>query len=260
MRKNSSGLSLSLPISSVRYSFKLFCRAERLLGRVNFNLREKLIVRNRTEETEIQSNSQSETYQDFFAYQMGECSGLNTYLEIGAGHPRLGSNTYLLESHGWHGISVEIDPELVALFQSERKNKIHLADAIDFDYLNSLKGIAREGCVGYLQIDIDPSIQSLRTLMNIPFDSYKFASITFEHDVYRSSRKIRKEQRRYLQSFGYFLLAKDVRFNAIFSYEDWWVHPDLVDLTQLANFKSSHTHPFKMKWVVLTKKTIRRKT
>jgi len=251
MRKILTELSFSKYSTSVRYSFKLFSRAERLLEGINFNLREKLVVRNRNEVPGIQGESQAETYQDIFAYQMGEFSSLDTYLEIGAGHPKLGSNTYLLESYGWRGISVEIDPALVALFQSERKNKIHLANAIGFDYLNALNEIARDGFIGYLQIDIDPSIQSLKTLMNIPFDSYKFAAITFEHDVYRSSRSIKKAQRRYLQSFGYVLLAKDVKFNAIFSYEDWWVHPDLVDLNLLSNFQSSRKHPFRMNWTVI---------
>jgi hypothetical protein len=234
--------------SSVRISFKIFSRIEQLLRRLNFNLREKLKVQNRNEVTGVQRESRSETYQDFFAYQMGKFSNLNTYLEIGAGHPSIGNNTYLLERQGWRGISVEIESSLVELFQSERKNKIYLADAIGFDYLNALDEIAQDGFIGYLQIDIDPSIQSLRTLMNIPFDSYKFASITFEHDIYRSSRRIRKAQRRYLQSFGYVLIAKDVKFNEIFSYEDWWVHPDLVDLNILTNFRSSRIHPFRMNW------------
>lgn len=241
-------LSISRYSSSVRYSFKLFSRAERLLARFNFNLRENLVLRKRNEVSGIQNESQSETYQDIFAYKMGGFASLNTYLEIGAGHPKLGNNTYLLEGKGWQGISVEIDPALVSLFQSERKNKIYLANAIGFNYLNALREISPDGYIGYLQIDIDPSIQSLRTLMDIPFDSYKFAAITFEHDVYRSSKRIRKAQRRYLQSFGYVLLAKDVKFNAIFSYEDWWVHPDLVDLNLLSNFQSSRLHPFRMNW------------
>jgi len=253
MRNIMTESNIARNASSVRFSFKIFSRIEQLLKRLDFNLREKLKVQNRNEVTGVQRESKSETYQDFFAYQMGKLSKLNTYLEIGAGHPSIGNNTYLLERHGWRGISIEIESSLVELFQSERKNQIHLADAISFDYLKALKEINQKGSVGYLQIDIDPSLQSLRTLMKIPFDSYKFASITFEHDVYRSTRKIRKAQRRYLQSFGYVLLAKDVKFNKIFSYEDWWIHPDLIDLALLSDFRSSHEHPFEMKWSVLDK-------
>ena len=68
-------------------------------------------------------------------------------------------------------------------------------------------------------------------------DDYKFAVITMEHDVYTglsNSVKTRYESRKILEGRGYYCVFKDILDTpsvcANSPYEDWWVHPDLVDM------------------------------
>jgi hypothetical protein len=193
-------------------------------------------------------SSYSESLQDKFALAVGKKAGLKTYIEIGSGHPFKGNNSYQLEKSGWKGISIELDPDLVSAFKELRQNPVYCADGTSFDYSEKINELNFGTHIGYLQVDIDPSAQSLLTLLKIPFISHKFASITFEHDSYRSSSKIRRLERQFLKSYGYVLIASNVKVNRIFAYEDWWVHPDLVDLTEIEHFKSKNKHPFKMNW------------
>ena len=81
----------------------------------------------------------------------------------------------------------------------------------------------------YLQIDVDPPEISYEVLLQIPFWKQRFRVITFEHDHYADdSETIREKSRKYLKSFGYELIVNDVAVDEYSSYEDWWVHPDLV--------------------------------
>ena len=237
-------LNLSSQPETTRLSFRLFSRLERILLALNLNLREKISVENNSYVTE----TYSESLQDKFALKIGNFSGLNTYIEIGSGHPVNGNNTYLLEQKKWKGFSIELDPELVSVFVDLRKNPVYCEDGTKFNYLSKINDLNFGSHIGYLQVDIDPSVQSLKTLLSIPFATHKFAAITFEHDVYRSDSKIRKLQRQYLLSFGYILIASNVKVNKFFAYEDWWVHPNLVNLTDINYFKSRNQHPLKMKW------------
>ena len=61
----------------------------------------------------------------------------------------------------------------------------------------------------------------------IPFDSYKFAVITFEHDDYSDvNNYVKFESRTFLESKGYVLVVPNVANNNYCPYEDWWVHKD----------------------------------
>jgi hypothetical protein len=237
-------LKISSQPEKTRLSFRLFSRLERLLFAVNFNLRKKISLADLSQGT----GTFSESLQDKFALKIGNLSGLNTYIEIGAGHPVKGNNTFLLEQKGWKGFSIELDPELVNVFANLRKNPVYSDDGTEFDYLAAINDLNLGLNISYLQVDIDPSVQSLKTLLKIPFDAHKFAAITFEHDAYRSDSKIRELQRKYLLGFGYVLIASNVKVNRFFAYEDWWVHPDLINLAEIEYFKSHNKHPFKMTW------------
>ena len=82
----------------------------------------------------------------------------------------------------------------------------------------------------YLQVDCDPPTISYEVLQKIPFHTHKFAVITFEHDYYADpTQSIRDKSRKYLESFGYKLVVSNIAPDQYSSYEDWWVHPDLVD-------------------------------
>lgn len=231
-----------------RFIFRLFCKGEKWLKTINFDIKKFISVKGEIDSHIIGVNSFSETYQDYFAYAVGRSAGLNTYLEIGAGHPILGNNTYMLEKIGWTGVSIELDNSLAKEFKACRRNEIHCVDALKVDYGVLLGALTDQREIAYLQIDIDPSIQSLETLRKIPFDEYRFAGITFEHDRYRSSKEIRESQRTLLRSHGYLLIAGNVKSNRFFSYEDWWVHPEIVDATAWKAFQTNFKHPKYMAW------------
>jgi len=93
--------------------------------------------------------------------------------------------------------------------------------------------------IDYLQIDIDPANTSYNVLLSIPFWKNKFRVITFEHDFYtREFDDIRDKSRKYLKSFGYELIVSNISPNNNNPYEDWWIHPELVDAKIVDNLKS----------------------
>ena len=164
----------------------------------------------------------SELCQDMFVLTMLNGKRDGVFLEIGCGDPVNGSNTKLLEELGWTGLSIDVNHDLVEKFRGIRTCKFLEVDATRFDL-----GVLT-GDYDYLQIDIEPPLGSLQTLLRLPFDRHRFAVVTFEHDAYRSLG-IRDRSRAYLRSHGYVLVVGDVAINKYESCEDWWVHPELVD-------------------------------
>jgi tetratricopeptide (TPR) repeat protein len=172
--------------------------------------------------SEIKRNY-SQVFQDMFVLTMLDGKRNGKYLEIGCGDPFYGNNTALLEEQfGWDGISIDLNTDK---FSKERKGTIITGDATKVDYQSIL-----EGDYDYLQIDTDPAEVSLKVLLAIPFESHKFAVITFEHDNYADEKSgIRERSRQYLRSHGYILVVPDIAPDKFNSYEDWWVHRELVD-------------------------------
>lgn len=177
----------------------------------------------------------SQAYQDMFVLTALDGKRNGTYLEIGSEEPKYKSNTYLLESKfDWNGISVEIDEPEVARFRAERSNAVICADATKLDYTTLLKKANFPAHIDYLQIDTEPSSTSFEVLLTIPFEKYKFAVVTFEHDhAVDFSRTYRDKSRRYLRSLGYELVVPDAGPTDWYSFEDWWVEPTLVDMNRL---------------------------
>lgn len=181
----------------------------------------------------------SQAYQDMFVLSMLDGKENGTYLEIGSGHPISGSNSYLLEKvFKWKGLS--IDKEVDDVFYNERINLILMADALDIDYSSTLPSFfLKDTYIDYLQIDCDPPKQSYEILKKIPFHLYKFAVITFEHDHYCDPDKIyRSLSRDFLHSVGYEMVVGNIGVNSFSPFEDWWVHPDLIDYDILNKFKN----------------------
>ena len=163
----------------------------------------------------------SQCFQDLFVLSMknGE---KGTYLEIGCADPYYGNNTALLEQLGWSGISLDIDHQWGQKW-SEKGRKCQIANALEYDY--NLPDL-----VDYLQIDCDPPSVSFEVLKRIPFHTTEFRVITFEHDHYTDETKsIRDKSRKYLKSYGYELVVSNISPDDYSPYEDWWVHPDLID-------------------------------
>jgi|LakMenE18May11ns_1017448.scaffolds.fasta_scaffold9959261_27 FkbM family methyltransferase len=173
----------------------------------------------------------SQVYQDMFVLSMLKGKKNGTYLEVGSCHPFDGSNTALLETKfKWSGVSIEFKEDLVNSHNSQRLPTAICADALKIDYRSLLKEKFSTKTIDYLQLDIEPAKNTYEVLLKIPFDEYKFAVITYEHDHYvDATKKCREKSREYLQSNGYILVVSDISSDGVCSYEDWWVHPDLVD-------------------------------
>lgn len=177
----------------------------------------------------------SQCYQDLFVLTILNGKRGGSFLEIGGGDPFYGNNTALLEKEfDWVGTSIDIDPNLTKVFSEKRPTKVITADATKLDYTRIIQG---DKC-DYLQIDCDPAIISYNVLLKIPFETHKFAVITFEHDFYTDENSgVKEKSREYLKSFGYELVVSNIAPDKFNSYEDWWVHPDLVERSIIEKMK-----------------------
>jgi tetratricopeptide (TPR) repeat protein len=177
----------------------------------------------------------AQSYQDIFVLMATNGKKLGTYLEIGSDDPYINSNTALLETKfGWQGISIDIKSDAVENFKNQRKNPVYCIDARYVNYTDLLKQSNFPQVIDYLQVDCEPPEVTFEILKKLPFDQYKFSIITFEHDAYKGDVSVRDQSREFLKSKGYELIVSDLAFTKKYSYEDWWVHPDLISLDHRA--------------------------
>lgn len=180
----------------------------------------------------------AEAYQDMFVLTMHNGKKNGTYVEIGSGHPTYGNNSYLLEKDfGWRGVSLDISEEFVAAHNTERKHTCLLRDATTVNYDRFLNGLDMPTTIDYLQIDVDPADISYKVLLSMPLEKYKFGVITFEHDHYADPKSdVRSKSRKYLESYGYKLVAPNISPDDNRPYEDWYIHPELIDTSKIELF------------------------
>ena len=173
----------------------------------------------------------AESFQDMFVLAAHNGKTQGTYLEIGSCSPFYGNNTALLETQfGWTGVSIDIDEHFVEVFNNQRNNPCLKRDAVNVDYEKFLAGMGLPEHIDYLQIDCDPPSVTYQVLLTIPLEKIKFGAITFEHDYFADEeKKYRELSRKYLKSYGYVCVAGDIAPDEHRSYEDWWVHPNLID-------------------------------
>lgn len=199
----------------------------------------------------------SQVYQDMFVLSMLNGKRNGTYLEIGSCDAYHNNNTALLEQNfDWTGTGIEIDAKYIPMHVASRKNKVLCCDATKVNYDVILSEIAVDGVVDYLQLDCEPAKSTFEALLAIPFDKYKFAVITYEHDYYVDiTRTYRTKSRNYLKSLGYVLVANDISADGISNFEDWWVHPELVDATILEKMTDVSTGIKHVEKYMLSEKT-----
>lgn len=174
----------------------------------------------------------SEVGQDQFVLNMLKGKSQGVYVEIGAWHPWVLSNTYLLEKHyGWTGVSFEIVQDRVEKFNLNRTNKCYSGDATVFDYESLFDSMNFPKQIDYLQVDIEPAEQSLMALCALPLEKYRFSTITFEHDLYVDSNNmiLKNKQKEILYDLGYVLFKENVGEpkNGL-PFEDWWIDPTVI--------------------------------
>jgi hypothetical protein len=184
--------------------------------------------------------------QDFFVMSMLKNKKDCYFLELGSNHPIDNNNTYLLETQfNWNGIMIEYSKEFLNLYQQYRSRSNYLitdATTINFNELFNKYNCPKN--IDYLQIDLEANNGSTITaLENISkvMNEYKFATITFEHDAYQDfTYQTRKKSRDIFEKFGYVRVFSDVYVHGYPQnpYEDWYVHPELVDMELVKKLKT----------------------
>lgn len=178
----------------------------------------------------------SQCYQDLFVLMATDGMEYGSWIEIGCADPIYGNNTKLLEEWNWEGVSIDIDENVVDKWK-DRKTTPYQMDATKIDW-EKMPIWDLNNVTDYLQIDVDPPHISYEVLLNIPFWKHRFRVITFEHDFY-ADESVKEKSRKYLKSFGYELVVPDVCVNDYDSYEDWWIHPELVNPKIIELLKSN---------------------
>lgn len=169
----------------------------------------------------------SQSGQDQFAYNL---SGLNGfYLEIGAHHPIINSNTFKLEKDcNWKGLSIEYDKSYKDEWDKciDRKNEVIWDDAfnIDFSLLAKQKNFPNK--INYLSCDIEPASNTFKILKKIIRSEISFDYISFEHDKYNEGNIHEKLALEFLNKNDYKVAIKDVysRNKKQKIYETWFVN------------------------------------
>jgi hypothetical protein len=189
--------------------------------------------------------------QDKFVLNVLKEKNNGYFIEIGSNDPVVINNTYLLETeYNWKGIMVEYNESFLPDYKEKRSNSIHIInDATKIDYSKVFEDNNVPLIIDYLQIDLEASngstIQTLEKLDNEIFDKYKFATITFEHDIYHTNLyNTREKSREIFEKRGYICVFKDINNTGVNPFEDWYVHPDLVDMDYVNNLIENNDNKY----------------
>jgi hypothetical protein len=145
---------------------------------------------------------------------------------------------------------VEYDSSFLPLYNQYRKKSIYeINDARKVDYYEILTKNRFPNNIDYLQIDLDVNNRSTLDTLEIfdktVFDNYTFATITFEHDIYSGNYFDTQEiSRKIFQKRGYELLFPNVKVfweGKYQPFEDWYVHPKLVDTQIIDKLKTNES-------------------
>lgn len=200
-------------------------------------------------------NYNGQVFQDLFVITMLKGKKNGQFVEIGTNHPINNNNTYILEKEfNWAGILVEYDKTFLELYKNIRNNSLPIInDARNVNYRELLDSNNFNTEIDYLQIDLDVENKStLDVLLKFDetiFDKYKFATITFEHDIYRGNYfDTREKSREIFKKRGYELVFPDVCVwigepQGYCPFEDWYVHPDIVDMNYINKIKTNESYP-----------------
>lgn len=197
-------------------------------------------LRFKFKDSQIIERNYSQIFQDMFVLSMLNGKKNGYFLEIGGADPFKGNNTALLEKDfGWTGVSIEYDEKFINNYRSNRKAKLLHENALFINYEELFEKNFKGNVIDYLQLDIEPAKKTYECMLKIPFDKYKFSVITYEHDYYVDvTKSYREKSREFLKDKGYVLVVNDLSPDGTSNFEDWWVHPDLVDVDILEKMKS----------------------
>ena len=180
--------------------------------------------------------SQSASLQESFVINILNEKTNGYYVEIGSELPTKQNNTYLLETEFmWKGVGIDIKQSNVDKYNEVRTNKSVCADASQFDFIKYFEENNFPKQIDYLQVDIDskPENITLKTLINLPLNQYRFSVITFEHGDFESykNHKVRDLSREILSMYNYELVVQEYG-------EDFWVDQTVIDRTRFIKYFS----------------------
>jgi hypothetical protein len=188
--------------------------------------------------------SYSQIGQDCFVLSCLKHKRNGVFLEIGSNSPIENNNSYLLEKdYNWTGLMVEYQPYWENEYKTHRSNSKYIiqdATQINFAFVFDLWNFPK--VIDYLQIDLDvnnrSTLQTLKNINNQLMDKYKFATVTFEYTGdYFNTRALSRE---IFANRGYVRVFSDVKHNGQ-PCEDWYVHPDLIDMDYIHKIKSDES-------------------
>ena len=176
-------------------------------------------------------NGQAE--QDKFVLNMLKNKKNGFFLEIGSNHPININNSYILErNYEWNGIMIEYSNNWL----NDYKNLFKINNVpLNLDYLQI-----------DLEVDNGSTLNTLKKLNSEVMDKHKFATITFEHDIYHTNcLNTRLASRKIFEDRGYVRVFSDVNNAGINPYEDWYIHPDLVDIESVNTLIKKNEQKYK---------------
>ena len=190
--------------------------------------------------------------QDKFVLNMLKNKKKGFFLEIGSNDPININNSYILEkNYEWNGIMIEYSNKWLNDYKNFRPNSIHIindATKIDYTKLFEVNNVPLN--LDYLQIDLEANngstLYTLKKLNSEVMDKHKFATITFEHDIYHTNYlNTRLASRKIFEDRGYVRVFSDINNQGSCPYEDWYIHPDLVDSELVNNLIKKNEQKYK---------------
>tara|TARA_R100000008_G_C3575627_1_gene165083 strand:+ start:868 stop:1650 length:783 start_codon:yes stop_codon:yes gene_type:complete len=192
------------------------------------------------------------------------------FLELGSREPKTTNNSYILEKEfGWKGFLVEKDRTHESSYRTIRPNSVPIIkDATQIDYKSLFKQNNFPNNLDFWQLDLEVRDNTaLKTLIKINDEilgEYKFATVTMEHDIYtgfQTAVETRTKSREILQDRGYYCVFSDIldapdvcplhlsdrmlKYGCVdYPYEDWWVHPDLVNMEYIKHLQTKNKNKY----------------
>ena len=194
-----------------------------------------------------------QAYADAFVLNCTSFKRNGFFLELGSRHPKENNNSYILEkSFGWRGVMVDRENTYEQEYISQRPNSIGIikdATKINYKKVFEENNFPRE--LGFFQLDLEVRDNTaLKTLLKIDqevLNEHTFATITMEHDIYtglENAIQTRSQSRNLLNARGYYCVFEDIldppNVCVDYPYEDWWVHPDLVDMKYIKSLQEKN--------------------
>ena len=168
----------------------------------------------------------SQCLQDVFALIINDYKTSGSFIDIGSSTPDdMYNNSILLQLFNWKGICVDLG-NYESYWNNYPNATFYSMDCCDKENIKFIMDKSPE-VVDFLSFDIDDA--TIEGLKLVDFNKTKFKSICIEHNKYLGDRgEQRHGQREILEANGYKLLIKNWH-----NFEDWWVHPELVNLNKI---------------------------